>query len=499
MGRIYFAAPPRDPGHDAEVPAIPLRLDPTVHLATGFVAIRTELGIREQFPADVLAETDAVVRSGPSVRADLDLRDIPFLTIDPPGSMDLDQALALERRPGGGFVVRYAIADVAAFVRPGGAIDREARERVVTIYLPDGRAPLHPPALSEGAASLLPDEDRQALVWTIDLDGDASPTQVRIERAMVRSRRRLTYEEAQRAIDGGVADEPLQLLREIGLLREQAEADRGGVSLPLPDQQVVEVDGRYHLTYRAPLATEGWNAQLSLLAGLCAARLMLDHGIGVLRTLPPPSDDTVTALRNAARALGVAWPADGGRYPDLIRSLDPSVPAHAALLTQAARLFRGAGYLAFDGDAQRPVGDDAVHAAVAAPYAHVTAPLRRLVDRFGNELVLAHCSGVTPAGWAREALAELPELMGRGRHRENAADGMALDLVEAAVLGGCVGSEVEGVVTSAGKGHASVQIREPAVVASVDGDGLAAGAEVRLRVVSADVEARKVVFEVVSP
>ena len=487
------------------MPTIPLRLDPTViassrragDLAAGFDAIRTELRIPEEFPADALAETDEVVRAGPSIRAELDLRDVPFLTIDPPGSMDLDQALALERRAGGGFVLRYAIADVAAFVRPGGAIDREARARVVTIYLPDRRTPLHPPALSEGAASLLPDEDRQALVWTIDLDTSAAPTSVRVERAMVRSRRRFTYAEVQALIDGGAAEEPLLLLRDVGRLREEAEIARGGVSLPLPDQQVVEDEGRYHLTYRAPLATEGWNAQLSLVTGLSAAQLMLTHGTGVLRTLPPPSDDTVGALRNAARALGVDWPVAVG-YADLIRSLDPSSsPTHAALLTQAARLFRGAGYLAFDGDP--PSGDDGVHAAVAAPYAHVTAPLRRLVDRFGNELVLAHCAGVEPPAWAREALPELAALMDKGRHRENAADGMALDLVEAAVLEGCVDTEVDGVVTSTGKGHASVQVREPAVVASVDGDGLAAGDEVRLRVAGADVATRKVRFDVLRP
>jgi exoribonuclease R len=254
------------------------------------------------------------------------------------------------------------------------------------------------------------------------------------------------------------------------------------------------VDGRYHLAFRAPVATEGWNAQLSLLAGLSAARLMLDHGVGILRTLPPPTEETVAALRLSARALGISWPAEGG-YPPMIRSLDPTRPAHAAVLTQAARLFRGAGYLAFDGAA--PTGDDATHAAVAAPYAHVTAPLRRLVDRFGNEVVLAQCAGVDPPAWARDALPQLPELMAHGRHREGAADGMALDLVEAAVLAGCVGTVVDGVVTSTGKGRANVQVREPAVLASVEADGLVAGAEVRLRVASADVEARRVTFDVV--
>jgi exoribonuclease R len=484
------------------VPAVPLHLrGPAAELAAGFDAIRAELGVSATFPPDVLAEVDEVVRRGPSAETDtvVDLRDVPFLTIDPPGAMDLDQALALERAPGGrgGYVFRYAIADVAAFVAAGGAIDAEARRRGVTVYLPDGNAPLHPPALSEGAASLLPDVERQALVWTIRLDADAAPTDVRVERARVRSRRRFTYEEAQALVDAGT-EEPLTLLREIGRQREAAEVARGGVSLPLPDQQVSAEGGRYRLEFRAPLPTEGWNAQLSLLAGMAAADLMVAGGIGVLRTLPPPADSTIETLRLRAKALDVDWPA-GADYAAVVRALDPAVPRQAALLASAARLFRGAGYLSFDGEA--PDGAAGVHAAVAAHYAHVTAPLRRLVDRFGNEIVLALCAGVRPPAWARDALDELPALMAEARRREGSAAGMALDLVEAVVLGGCGGEELRGVVTNTSKGRAMVQVVEPAVVASVDDPkgALEPGQPVRLRVGSTDVTKRSVDLEVVSP
>jgi exoribonuclease R len=486
------------------VPVAPLRLDASIAsgrravVDLGFDAIRAELGVAEAFPPDVEAEAEEVARRGPSIPATADLRDVPFLTIDPPGSMDLDQALALERTATGGFRLRYAIADVAAFVAPGGAIDAEARRRVVTIYLPDARSPLHPPVLSEGAASLLPDTERQALVWTFDLDADGEPTATRVERARVRSRARFTYDEVQQQLDAGTAEEPLQLLRDVGRLREAAEVARGGVSLPIPEQRVVQVDGRYRLAFRAPVPSEGWNAQLSLLTGLAAAKLMLDHGTGVLRTLPPPDEDAVRALRLSARALGVPWP-ESGHYPDFIRSLDATQPEHAALLVKAARLFRGAGYLAFTASDPHPAGDDAVHAAVAAPYAHVTAPLRRLVDRFGNEVVVAQCAGQDPPAWATDALAELPELMADGRRREGSADRMALDLVEAAVLSGCVGAELEGVVTSWSKGRASVQVRDPAVVASVEEDGLRPGDDIRLRVLSTDVAKRTVDFEVSRP
>lgn len=478
------------------MPAIPLHLRGHAEaLAAGFDGIRAELEIDDRFPAEVLAEVEQVVARGPQPASTVDLRDVPFLTIDPPGAMDLDQALALERTAGGGFLFRYAIADVGAFVAPGGAIDAEARRRVVTVYLPDRNAPLHPPALSEGAGSLLPDAERQALVWTIRLDADAAPVDVRIERARVRSRARYTYAEAQAGVDAG-NDEPFTLLREIGTLREEAERDRGGVSLPIPDQQVVLEGERYHLEFRAPLPTEGWNAQLSLLAGMCAADLMLAGEVGVLRTLPTPSDDTVRTFRRRAKALGVDWPADA-TYPDLIRSLDPSVGPQAALLAQAARLFRGAGYVGFDGEA--PAGDARLHAAVAAPYAHVTAPLRRLVDRFGNEIALALCAGEEPPAWAREALDDLPALMAEGRRREGSANGMALDLVEAVVLGGCAGTELRGVVTNTGKGQATVQIVDPAVVASVpdEAGALEPGAEVALRVDNVDVERRRVSLAVV--
>ncbi len=103
--------------------------------------------------------------------------------------------------------MHYAIADVAALVAPGGAVDAEAHPRGVTIYMPDRRAPLHPRALGEGAASLLPGEDRPALLWTIDLDAEGEPTDVHLERATVRSRAALSYTEAQAAIDGASAGE----------------------------------------------------------------------------------------------------------------------------------------------------------------------------------------------------------------------------------------------------------------------------------------------------
>ena len=124
-----------------------------------FSSLRRELKLPEQFTPAAQHEADQIAASGPALPA-VDHTDIDFVTIDPPTSMDLDQAMCLQRRPGGGYRVFYAIADVSAFVAPGGALFTDTWDRGQTIYLPDGKVPLHPKVLSEGAASLLPDQVR---------------------------------------------------------------------------------------------------------------------------------------------------------------------------------------------------------------------------------------------------------------------------------------------------------------------------------------------------
>ena len=154
-----------------------------------FGALRRELELPTVFPPAAQREADEAASRVPPPEADL--TDIPFVTLDPPGSRDLDQAMCLTDRAGGGFRIRYAIADVARFVTDGGPLQAETWRRGQTIYLPDGTIPLHPPSLSENAASLLPDAVRPAVVWTLDLAADGALVDTRLERARVRSRAQL--------------------------------------------------------------------------------------------------------------------------------------------------------------------------------------------------------------------------------------------------------------------------------------------------------------------
>ena len=161
-----------------------------------------------------------------------------MVTIDPAGAKDLDQALHLARTDDGGYVLHYAIADLAAFITPGDPVDVEAHKRGQTLYGADSRIPLHPTSISEDGGSLLPDQVRPALLWTVTMDGEGARTDVEVERARVRSRAQLDYPGVQQQIDDGTADESLMLLKEVGELRLKREQARGGVSLPLPEQEV---------------------------------------------------------------------------------------------------------------------------------------------------------------------------------------------------------------------------------------------------------------------
>ena len=458
-------------------------------LAAGLARIRADQQVPAAFAPDVVAEAEQSA-TAPALPA-LDRTDLELVTIDPPGARDLDQALHLARE-GDGFVVSYAIADVAAFVRPGGAVDAEAHRRGMTLYAPDARTPLHPPALSEGAASLLPDEVRPALLWTLKLDAHGRMTDAEVVRARVRSREQLDYAAAQAEIDGGTPRSSLALLQEVGRWREQWERERGGVSLQIPEQEIVPGPDGWRLEFRAPLPVEGWNAQISLLTGMAAAHIMLYGQVGILRTMPPADAGSVRKLRQTAKALHIPWPAELD-YPEFVRALDPHQPRHAAMLNACTMLFRGAGYQSFDGG----IPADAEHAALAIDYAHCTAPLRRLVDRYVGEICLALCAGTPVPEWALRALEPLPAEMAAGDRRAKKYERSIIDLVEVVLLAPRVGEVFTGTVVEVDdqRRRGTVMVTDPAVEARVTGTDLPLGHEVAVRLVEADFTRGAVAFE----
>ena len=464
-------------------------------LRDGIAEIQRELEVTAQFPPEVEAAAAAAVAK-PRLPA-LDRTDLPLVTIDPAGSMDLDQALHLTRTDHGGYVLHYAIADLAAFITPGDPVDVEAHRRGQTLYGADSRIPLHPTVISEGGASLLPDQVRPALLWSITMDGEGARTAVEVERALVRSRAQLDYPGAQKLIDDGSGEESLLLLKEVGELRLKREQARGGVSLPLPEQEIDTTgpgpDADWQLNYRTLLPVEEWNAQMSLLTGFAAASLMMYARVGFLRTLPPADPRYLQRLHRTAHALGIAWPAEL-LFPDFIRGLDPSKPQHAAMISASTSMLRGSGYVAFDGETPA----QPLHSALNAEYAHVTAPLRRLGDRYASEICIALCAGTEVPDWVRAALPTLASEMQTSAQRANRYERMVLDLVEAGLLQHRVGESFAAVVVEVNPRDPTrgiVTVADPAVEAPVvSATDIPLGTEVRVRLTTADLTQRKVEF-----
>lgn len=470
-----------------------------------FARVRQELEVRSGFPDDVLREAArvAVERVPVATPERADRTDVPLVTIDPPGSRDLDQAVHVERS-GDGHRLRYAIADVGFWVDRGGAVEREAWLRGVTFYAPDHREPLYPPVLSQGVASLLPGQTCPAFLFDLTLDARAEPLRWSVERALVRSRAQLTYTQllahGRHPETSPLAGEPwadtLTLLAALGPARLAREAERGGVSLPVRDQHVQRHAATalgYQLVYEEPNAAEAWNAQVSLLTGHVAATRMLEAGVGLLRTMPAFGDEDVAKFRRIALTLGFAWP-EGRSYAEFMHALAPDHPRIDVLVRQAQRVMRGADYVAFDGAPP----EQPLHGALAFAYAHVTAPLRRLADRYVLDLLATLAAGDRPTDAEVETLRALVPLMDGAERRESTLERRVVDMAEAWALRERLGVVLPAVVVDVRRGEVEVQVDEPpirAVVANGDGPVPPLGARLDVRLAAVDVVSGRIRLE----
>lgn len=435
-------------------------------------AAREEFGVRAEFPREVTeAAAEAARRVVSPGEGREDRRDLPLVTIDPPGSRDLDQAVGIRAEPNGGFRLWYAIADVGFFVDRGGPIEAEAFKRGVTFYAPDHKVSLYPPAISENAGSLLPGVDRPCILFDFALDDRAEVEELTVAPAVVRSRAQLTYAQVvEHVCEGGTAFRDkewvgtLDGLRRFGELREKIEAERGGVSLPLVSQHVTHMAARnlgYALEFEQPMPSEEWNEQVSLLVGHWAARRMLEAGIGMLRTMPAPNSEALARFRRSARALGFKWP-NGMSYPEFIRSLDVKHPRITPLVWQARPVMRGADYVSFEGEPP----ENPLHHALAMGYAHATAPLRRLGDRYVLDLLVTLAAGGRPTAEEVDTLERLPAVMNDADARAAKLERRAVDVAEAWMLRDRVGQSFAATVLGVRGGDVEVQIEDPPIRAA---------------------------------
>lgn len=453
--------------------------DPSQILTRELAAIRTEFQVPEEFPPEILIAAERAARRVPSDHADWTR--YPFVTLDPAHSTDLDQAFAIESA-GDTHLLHYAIADIGWFVDPDGPIDAETWRRGETLYLPDGKASLYPPLLSQGTASLLPDGPRPAIVFSVRVDAEGGVALDAVTRAMIRSRAKLAY--------ATVADSDLPpSFTELTDRLIRAEAARGAARIDPPEQEVAEgVDGRLTLLFRTRHPSEDRNAALSLACNMAVAQLLMAHGTGLFRVMDEPDDRAIARLRLTACALGIDWPSTA-TLTQFERGLAPSNPHHATLMLAIRRAGNGAGYRAFAS------GETPWHAAVAAPYVHATAPLRRLADRYVVEAALTVANGRAVPENVEAAFARLPKVMARADSRAGQIDRAVIAMAEAVMLAGREGERFDAVVTAIDERGAAIQLCALPITARINATGLTPGDAVTLTLARADPVQRKIDFE----
>lgn len=452
--------------------------DPDHILAEGLAAIRAQFKVPAGFPPEVDAAAAEAARRAPTAHADRTA--VPFVTLDPASSTDLDQAFAIEAA-GADLVLHYAIADVAWFVADGDVIDAEAWKRGETTYLPDGKAGLYPRVLAEGAASLLPDGPRPAVIFTTRVAPDGTVRLEGAERAVIRSRAKLAYD--------SVRDDQLPAgFVELAERMAAAEARRGAARVDPPEQEV-ERDGNGHFTLRLrPLTlSERRNAALSLATNMAVADALLAARTGLFRVMAPPDARAVARLRHTARAFGLNWP-DEQDLKSFEAALDQRDPAQAAFMLAIRRAGNGASYVPYQ------AGVKPWHAAMAATYAHATAPLRRLADRYVVRAALAVANGQAVPDEVEAAFQKLGPVMARAEARSGQIERAVVDLAEAAVLAGQEGKSFAAIVTDLGETGARIQLCDLPVVARTVARSVVPGEMITVRLDRADPVRRELAF-----
>jgi exoribonuclease R len=448
-------------------------------LQRGLLAIRREFAVPDGFPPQVEAAAAAAAQRAPTEHVDRTA--MRFVTLDPATSIDLDQAFAIERS-GHDMLLHYAIADVAWFVADGDPVDVEAWKRGTTLYFPDGKAGLYPRVLSEAAASLLPDGPRPAVIFTVRVAPDGAVKLDGAERAIIRSGAKLAYDSVR---DTDLPDGFAELSARI----QAAEARRGASRVDPPEQEVSALSGGgFDLRFAPRLESEARNAALSLATNMAVADLLLVHRTGLFRVMAAPDDHAVARLRITAAALGIDWAADVP-LDAIERQLDGHDPKQAAFMTAIRRNGGGASYA--------PYRDGVVpwHAAMAATYAHTTAPLRRLADRYVIRATLAIANGRPVPEAVTAAFETLPTVMARADAIGGRIDRAVVDLAEAVMLAGSVGETFAAVVTDVEAHAARIQLCDEPVVARVAATGVVPGERIDVVLRAADAEKRVLTFE----
>ncbi|HWL04307.1 MAG TPA: ribonuclease R [Xanthobacteraceae bacterium] len=429
--------------------------------AVSLIAINAH-GIPHVFPAAVTREAEAARPADMAHREDW--RALPLVTIDPPDAKDHDDAVhaAADTDPAnkGGFIITVAIADVAYFVRPGGALDREALLRGNSVYFPDRVVPMLPERISNDLCSLRPDEDRAALAVRMIVTAEGRKIRHSFHRIMMRSHARLAYAQAQAAVDGmtdeitaPLLDDVLKPLYAAYDALKIARAARHPLDLDLPERKILlKADGTVdRVVMPERLDAHRLIEEYMILANVAAAETLERKRTPLIyRVHDEPSPEKLENLRVFLGTIGIALPKGGITRPEQFNHILARVKGRdvehvvneVVLRSQAQAEYAAENYGHYGLNLRR--------------YAHFTSPIRRYADLIVHRALISAenlGAGGLPPGTDVMALNEIGATISAAERRAMKAERETNDRLIAHFLGDRIGARFEGRiagVTSAG-------------------------------------------------
>ena len=436
--------------------------------AVSLIAIYAH-NIPHVFSKEVLAEAEAA--KPVTLEGREDWRELPLITIDPPDAKDHDDAVHAvpDEDPGnpGGYIVTVAIADVAAYVRPGSAMDRSALERGNSVYFPDRVVPMLPERISNDLCSLRPQEDRPALAVRMVVQADGTKRRHTFHRVMMRSAAKVSYQQAQDAIEGRpdevtrpILDPILKPLWAGYECVKRARDARAPLFLDLPERKIVlKPDGTVDRVY-VPERLEAHKLieDFMILANVAAAEALEKAGSDLIyRVHDEPSIEKMRALGEVMASIGQKLPASPAVRPALFNRILRGVEGsehqtfinEVVLRSQAQAEYSSDNYGHFGLNLRR--------------YAHFTSPIRRYADLIVHRaLISAFKFGKDglPAGTTREQLAETGTQISQAERRAMAAERETIDRLIAHHLADRVGATFQGQISGVTKAGLFVKLAE---------------------------------------
>ncbi len=414
----------------------------------------------ESFPENVEKMASTSSKKPIDLKGRKDLRDMPLVTIDGQTAKDFDDAIFVETTKTG-FHIVVAIADVSSYVEKGSELDQDAFARGNSTYFPSRVVPMLPESLSNGSCSLNPNVERLCFVCDMNIDFTGDIKDYVFYEAVMKSKARLTYGHAQEIIDGKPDNYPSQVVKNVELARDAAKLRMtkrtrdGSLDLEIPESQIVvdDLGEPVDIVRSERLFAHRLIEEMMLLANICTARFLDEHGDGIYRVHPAPDPDDIKALEKYIWNFGGPKNLTGGILQKKITSALESLEGHPNAQVLHSLTLRSMNQALYSTQNVGHFGLNFTH------YSHFTSPIRRYSDLIAHRMIKAvlQKKGVP---YTEGELSQASSHVSRTEHRSVKAERFVVSVKKARYLTKYMDQTLDAVVSSVKKSGLFVSLRQ---------------------------------------